>query len=171
MSRLGALVALCLGIALFAPVARATEVCGHDMNLSSPQDKALLDFAYRMKLAQPVAFKNIADYLHADHGQALPPCYLAKSRAERAGWHRGEDLWAVAPGDSIGGDRYADREHRLPAEWRGRYVEADLDYAGGHRSIRRLIFVRGMGATEWLIFVSVDHERNFALFVPAPESP
>jgi guanyl-specific ribonuclease Sa len=75
----------------------------------------------------------------------------------------------VAPGAAIGGDRFGNREARLPSRWNGRYAEADLDYAGGHRGINRLIFVRGMGAgeEEWLLFVTTDHERNFTAFVPA----
>lgn len=162
------LAALAVGLCLLAPVvAGATEICGKDLAMSSPQDQALLDFAHRLKLDQPEAFRNIAEYLHADRDMALPPCYLSKNLAERQGWRPSRDLWAVAPGDAIGGDRYADREHRLPKQWRGRYVEADLDYAGGHRGARRLIFVRGMGDDEWLIFVSTDHEKHFAPFAPA----
>ncbi|MGH7013821.1 MAG: ribonuclease domain-containing protein [Stellaceae bacterium] len=126
-----------------APVAIAAEICGSDLHLSSPQDAALVAFARRLGLADPDAFRKVVDYLHA-HG-SLPSCYLTKHAAESDGWRPGDDLWSVAAGDAIGGDRYTDREHRLPAQWRGRYVEADLDYAGGHRGVHRLIFVRSMG--------------------------
>src|SRR5690348_2552841 len=142
----------------------AAEICGDDLHLSSPQDAALLTFAHRLDLADPEAFREVAIYVHA-HG-ALPSCYLTKRAAENDGWRPGDDLWSVAAGDAIGGDRYTDREHRLPAQWRGRYIEADLDYAGGHRGARRLIFVRGMSES-WLIFVSLDHYRHFARFTPA----
>lgn len=151
-------------LAFLCAHAAATEICGGDLHLSSPQDAALLTFAHRTGLADPDAFREVADYLHA-HG-TLPPCYLTKRVAENDGWHPGGDLWRIASGDAIGGDRYGDREHRLPAQWRGRYAEADLDYAGGHRGAHRLIFVRGMGG-QWLIFVSVDHYRHFARFAPA----
>ncbi|MGB8181696.1 MAG: hypothetical protein WCF13_04945 [Stellaceae bacterium] len=109
------------------------------MHVSSPQDAALLTFAHRLDLADSDAFREIVIYVH-DHG-ALPPCYLTKRAAENDGWRPGGDLWSVAAGDAIGGDRYSDREHRL-------------------------IFVRGMGES-WLIFVSVDHYRHFARFTPA----
>jgi len=159
-------------IALFVTVApacaSAADVCGTDLHLSSPEDPALLAFARRIDLADPDAFRDVAIYIHRH--DALPPCYLSKRAAEDDGWHPGDDLWVVAPGDAIGGGRYSDREHRLPAEWRGRYIEADLDYAGGHRGAHRLIFVRGMGE-RWLIFVSTDHYRRFARFAPAPTSP
>jgi len=152
-------------LALAPASAAAAEICGAALHLSSPEDQALLAFARRVDLADPDAFREVAIYVH-DH-DALPLCYLTKRTAEDDGWHPGSDLWAVAPGDAIGGGRYSDHEHRLPAEWRGRYVEADLDYAGGHRGAHRLIFVRGMGE-RWLVFVSVDHYRHFARFAPAP---
>jgi ribonuclease len=149
----------------FAPVhATAAEVCGTGLHLSSLQDPALLAFARRVGLADPDAFREVAIYVHAH--EALPPCYLTQRVAEDDGWRPGGDLWAVAPGDAIGSGHYYDREHRLPAQWRGRYVEADLDYAGGHRGAHRLIFVRGMGA-RWLIFVTTDHYRHFARFATA----
>lgn len=151
-------------IALAPAVASAADICGSDLHLSSPQDTALLTFAYRLDLADPDAFREVADYLHA-HG-TLPSCYLTKHAAEDDGWHPGGDLWRIVAGDAIGGDRYADREHRLPVQWRGHYIEADLDYAGGHRGAHRLIFVRGMGE-QWLIFVTTDHYRHLARFAPA----
>ncbi|HZT51622.1 MAG TPA: ribonuclease domain-containing protein [Stellaceae bacterium] len=131
---------------------------------SSPQDAALVAFAHAAGLRFPEAFRNLADYLHATRGR-LPECYLRKRAAERLGWRPGRDLWAVAPGAAIGGDRFANREGRLPARWYGRYVEADLDYEGGHRGKHRLVFVRDMGDA-WLLFVSADHERSFRAFSP-----
>jgi len=156
---------IALVVAVTPACASAADVCGTDLHLSSPQDPALLAFARRAGLADPDAFREVAIYVHAH--DALPSCYLAKRAAEDDGWRPGGDLWLVAPGDAIGGNRYADREHRLPTAWRGHYVEADLDYAGGHRGAHRLIFVRDPGA-RWLIFVTVDHYRHFARFAPAP---
>jgi hypothetical protein len=153
-----ALLLLCV-----APCA-AAEVCGAAA-ISSPQDAALLAFARRAHLAYPEAFRGVADYLHDDGGAALPPCYLPKRAAEARGWRPGGDLWRVAPGAAIGGDRFDNREGRLPRAFNGRYVEADLDYAGGHRGADRVIFVRNMGA-RWLLFVTTDHDRSFLAFVP-----
>jgi hypothetical protein len=160
-----ALPPLAVLLLLAAPCGAAT-VCTA-ANLSSPQDGALLAFAAHAHLDYPDAFRRLADYLHDDGGSALPPCYLTKRAAEARGWRRGGDLWSVAPGAAIGGYRFANREGALPREWNGRYVEADLDYAGGHRGIRRLVFVRGMGE-RWLIFVTADHEASFLAFVPSP---
>ncbi|HXP31245.1 MAG TPA: ribonuclease domain-containing protein [Stellaceae bacterium] len=161
---LAAALALCF-LAGSADLAPAATICAA-ATAPSPEDGALLAFARRMGLAYPEAFRAIAVYLHADGGRALPGCYLRKRVAEARGWRLGGDLWAVAPGAAIGGDRFRNREGRLPPRWNSRYVEADLDYSGGHRGSHRLIFVRGMG-TEWLFFVSTNHERSFAAFMPA----
>jgi hypothetical protein len=162
--------ALAAALALFflvgtADPAPAATICAA-ATVASPEDGALLAFARRMGLAYPEAFRAIAVYLHGDGGSALPDCYLRKRAAEAKGWHPGADLWLFAPGAAIGGDRFRNREGRLPRRWNGRYVEADLDYAGGHRGTHRLIFVQGMGA-QWLFFVSTDHEASFSAFTPA----
>ena len=150
---------------LLAAPSGAAAICTAAAELSSPQDDALVAFARRANLADPDAFRRLADYLHADGGTRLPPCYFTKRAAEAQGWRPGRDLWAVAPGAAIGGDRFGNREAALPREWNGRYVEADLDYAGGHRGIHRLVFVRGMGE-RWLLFVTTDHEASFLAFAP-----
>jgi ribonuclease len=152
---------------VWANTAAAAAVCAIALGLASPQDQALVTFARAAGLTYPAAFRNLADYLHDDGGRALPPCYLTKRAAKADGWRPGQDLWAVAPGAAIGGDRFYNREGRLPRRWNGRYVEADLDYAGGHRGAHRLVFVRSMGEG-WLFFVSTDHDRSFAAFAPWP---
>lgn len=146
--------------------AAAATVCAAGAPLSSPQDAALVAFAKSAGLTFPEAFRALADYLHDDGGRALPPCYLTKRAAQMLGWRPGRDLWAVDPGAAIGGNRFYNREGRLPQRWNGRYVEADLDYAGGHRGAHRLVFVRSMGE-DWLLFVSTDHDASFVAFAPA----
>jgi len=152
-------------LVLWCGAASAATVCASGLGLASAQDAALLAFARTMGLRFPEAFRNLADFIHADGGSALPGCFLTKHHAEALGWRPGRDLWDYAPGAAIGGDRFANREGRLPRRWNGRYVELDLDYAGGHRGARRLVFVRGMGEA-WLIFVTTDHDANFVPFAP-----
>jgi hypothetical protein len=163
MKRLAALAAALL--VLWCEAAAAATVCAAGLGLASTQDAALVAFARQAGLRFPEAFRNLADYLHAEGGHALPECYLTKRKAEALGWRPGRDLWEVAPGAAIGGDRFANREGRLPQRWNGRYVEADLDYDGGHRGTHRLIFVRGMGDS-WLLFISTNHEASFSAFAP-----
>lgn len=86
----------------------------------------------------------------------LPDKWITKSAARNLGWHPGAKLGKVATGKSIGGDRFGNREKKLPGA-RGRiYFEADLGYRGGKRNAQRLIF-----SSDRLIFVTVDHYRTF----------
>ncbi len=82
--------------------------------------------------------------------------YLDKNAAEKAGWRPGTDLCRVAPGKAIGGDRFWNREGRLPAAANRRWTEADLDYACGRRNAKRLVF-----SNDRLIFVTIDHYESF----------
>ncbi len=98
--------------------------------------------------------------LNSTSNKKLPPNFVTKREAEDQGWRPGHDLWSVPAlrRASIGGDKFKNREGRLPVRnWR----EADLDYKGGHRGGKRLIFSRD-GAR----FVTVDHYRTF-VEVPA----
>jgi hypothetical protein len=82
--------------------------------------------------------------------------YLDKDAAEKAGWRPGADLCRVAPGKAIGGDRFWNREGRLPNAANRRWTEADLDYACGRRNAKRLVF-----SSDRLIFVTLDHYESF----------
>ncbi|MCC7273713.1 MAG: ribonuclease [Alphaproteobacteria bacterium] len=113
-------------------------------------------FARHHGLADIDGFVETLD--HLDRTGRLPPRYLTKDEARRLGWEPGRDLWAVAPGRAIGGDAFGNRERRLPRLDRGTYREADLDYRGGRRNARRLIW-SGDGAR----FVTVDHYETFHL--------
>jgi ribonuclease T1 len=85
----------------------------------------------------------------------LPPKFVTKHEARSRGWKAGEDLWSIGTlrGFSIGGDQFKNLEGRLPDN---RWREADLDYKGGHRGDKRLVFSRGGRR-----FVTVDHYRAF----------
>jgi ribonuclease T1 len=86
----------------------------------------------------------------------LPDRYLDKDAAEKLGWRPGADLCRVAPGKTIGGDRFMNREGRLPAAQSRRWTEADLDYGCGRRNAKRLVF-----SSDRLIFVTIDHYDSF----------
>lgn len=98
--------------------------------------------------------------LNATNNKKLPPKFVTKREAQSRGWKPGQDLWSVneLKGSSMGGDRFKNLEGRLPhGEWR----EADLDYKGGHRGSKRLLFSRNGQR-----FVTVDHYKTF-VEVPA----
>ncbi|BBP03518.1 hypothetical protein TPL01_08490 [Sulfuriferula plumbiphila] len=138
------LVAL-LGLLVFAPAVQAAS-CRDVVHMLNQQSSARIDEAELTQALQT---------LNADHNTRLPGKFVTKREALSAGWQRGHDLWEAPPlnGKSIGGDRFGNRERQLPyGQWR----EADLDYKGGHRGAKRLIFSR-----EGRRFVTVDHYRTF----------
>jgi len=86
----------------------------------------------------------------------LPQKWITKKQAKELGWSPGMKLGKVAPGKSIGGDRFGNRERRLPVEKGRTYFEADLGYRGGKRGASRLIY-----SSDRLIYVTVDHYKTF----------
>jgi hypothetical protein len=145
-----------------ASAACATEPCGSAVAVPAGEEQVLRDFTERAGLKHVRAAVGTMSHIHATG--RLPDCYLTKRAAEARGWRPGSDLWRVAPGHAIGGDTFGNREGLLPP--RNRYVEADLDYAGGRRGPARLVFVRD-GKGRWLQWVTTDHYRSFKE-VPAP---
>lgn len=99
---------------------------------------------------------DVALYLHT-YGH-LPSNFIKKEDAEDAGWKtEGLDLDEACPGKSIGGDRFSNREKRLPTA-RGRtWYECDIDYRGGRsRGAKRIVY-----SNDGLIYYTGDHYRTF----------
>ncbi|MEE9910807.1 MAG: ribonuclease [Deltaproteobacteria bacterium] len=93
--------------------------------------------------------------LNHTNNKKLPAKFVNKQTARSLGWRPGRDLWSVNAlrGSSIGGDRFQNRERRLPnRKWR----EADLDYRGGRRGGKRLVF-----SPDGERFVTIDHYNTF----------
>ena len=85
--------------------------------------------------------------------------YVDKRTARAAGWTPGTPFNQIdaLKGKRMGGDRFANRERRLPAaEW----TEADLDYRGGKRNAKRLVFSARQR------FVTTDHYQTFVEIAP-----
>ena len=101
--------------------------------------------------------EDVAEYLHL-FGH-LPDNYLTKSEAQDLGWvaSRG-NLWKVAPGMSIGGDRFGNREGLLPTKKGRKYYECDIDFDGTYRNAKRIIF-----SNDGLIYYTEDHYESFEL--------
>ncbi|GEM01339.1 ribonuclease [Halolactibacillus halophilus] len=88
------------------------------------------------------------------HYQALPSNYLTKDEAYDLGWEPDEgNLHDVAPGMSIGGDPFYNREGRLP---NATYYEADIDYTGDYRNEKRLVY-----SNEGTIYYTDNHYESF----------
>ena len=96
--------------------------------------------------------EDVALYIHT-YG-CLPKNFITKDEAKALGWDsRAGNLWDVAPGMSIGGDRFGNYEGLLPD---GSYRECDVNYSGGHRGGERLIF-SDVGE----IYYTADHYESF----------
>src|SRR5690606_39135753 len=61
------------------------------------------------------SFQDVAQYIRTNG--ILPPNFITKKEAQSLGWIPAEgNLPDVAPGKSIGGDRFGNREGLLPNE-------------------------------------------------------
>ena len=101
---------------------------------------------------------DVAYYL-AEYDE-LPENYMTKKEAEALGWISSEgNLWDVAPGAVIGGDRFGNYEGLLPVD--GTYTECDVNYAGGFRGGERLVF-----DTDGNIWYTADHYETFEQLYP-----
>ena len=97
--------------------------------------------------------EDVAYYLHT-YGH-LPDNYITKAEAEDAGWVSTKgNLWDVAYGASIGGDRFGNREGLLPGG--EQYYECDVNYSGGYRGEERLIFT-----DDGDVYYTADHYESF----------
>lgn len=97
--------------------------------------------------------EDVANYIHT-YGH-LPDNYLTKSEAEDAGWNASKgNLWDVAYGMSIGGDRFGNYEGNLP---KGEtYYECDVNYDGGYRSDDRIVY-----SDSGDVWYTTDHYESF----------
>ena len=81
--------------------------------------------------------QRIADYFF-EHGE-LPENFITKREAQELGWDRNY-LSDVAPGMSIGGDKFGNYEGNLPQVQGRKYYECDCWYTGGKRNEYRIIY-------------------------------
>lgn len=89
--------------------------------------------------------------------EELPDNYLTKKEAQALGWeNRKGNLWKVAKGCSIGGDRFGNYEGLLPDKKGRRWTECDIDFDGGYRGGERIVF-----SNDGLIYYTDDHYESF----------
>ncbi len=99
--------------------------------------------------------EDVAEYIHTFG--TLPGNFITKSEAKKLGWVSSEgNLWDVAYGKSIGGDRFGNYEKLLPEAEDRTYTECDVNYEGGYRGGERIIF-----SNDGLIFYTNDHYESF----------
>lgn len=100
---------------------------------------------------------EVALYIHT-YGR-LPENFITKRDAQNLGWdNKAGNLQEAAPGMSIGGDKFGNYEGLLPEADGRKYYECDIDYDGGYRGSKRIIF-----SNDGLIYYTEDHYESFEL--------
>ena len=145
-----------LGVALLSRGRWATPLL--DAETSSGAEELQQDTSEVSKIDKEGSYtdkNNVALYIHT-YGH-LPSNYITKEEAEKLGWNSKEgNLFEVAPGKSIGGSHFGNYDETLPEAEGRKYKECDIDYKGGHRNAKRIIF-----SNDGLIFYTDDHYENF----------
>ena len=140
------IVALLVALAAAVPLAACTDVAqpqpgAHDVTVVESGEYTDKD--------------SVAEYVHL-YGH-LPGNYVSKTKARNAGWVNTEgNLWDVLPGKSIGGSEFYDDDDQLPDAPGRRWTECDIDYTGGYRNSKRLVF-----SNDGLIYFTNDHYKTF----------
>ena len=103
----------------------------------------------------------IADYLF-EHGE-LPENFITKEEAQELGWDSSRNyLSDVAPGKSIGGDRFGNYEGRLPKAKGRKFFECDANYTGGKRGAERIVY-----SSDGRVWYTKDHYETFEELFPS----
>ena len=130
---------------------------------SAKEEKSEQDAAAKtaIKVAENGTYTSkdeVAAYIY-EFGH-LPSNYITKEKAEDAGWKtEGLDLDEACPGKSIGGDKFSNREGKLPKAKGRTWTECDIDYHGGRsRGAKRIVF-----SNDGLIYYTGDHYETFEL--------
>ena len=123
-----------------------------------------LVLTFSLEAAQRVNVQKNGNYTSKEQVAAyinkfgyLPSNYITKEQARKLGWVSSQgNLDKVAPGKSIGGDRFGNYENILPVKRGRNYFECDIDYHGGRRNAKRIIF-----SNDGLIYYTEDHYNTF----------
>lgn len=97
---------------------------------------------------------HVAAYIHKY--KMLPSNYITKKEARKLGWKEEGTLDRVAPGKSIGGDRFGNYEKLLPEKNGRTWKECDIDYVKGNRNAKRICY-----SDDGLIYYSPSHYKDF----------
>ena len=104
--------------------------------------------------------QQIVNYLEI-YGE-LPDNFITKSEAKALGWDsRYNYVGEVAPGKSIGGDRFGNYEGMLPSAKGRTWYECDANYKGKKRGAERVLF-----SSDGLYYYTNDHYNTFTQMFP-----
>lgn len=99
--------------------------------------------------------EHVALYIHTY--SKLPSNFITKTKAKKQGWDpETGNLQDVLPGMSIGGGEFRNEEKRLPEKEGRTWKECDIDYQGGERGAKRIVY-----SNDGLIYYTGDHYNTF----------
>lgn len=99
--------------------------------------------------------ESVARYLFTY--KRLPGNFITKQKARDEGWVAEQgNLWEVTDQMSIGGDRFMNREGLLPEKSGRKWYECDIDYKGGNRGAKRIVY-----SNDGLVYYTDDHYDSF----------
>lgn len=96
---------------------------------------------------------EVSAYIKKFH--KLPSNYITKAEAREKGWEGGP-LKKYAPGKSIGGDVFTNRQHVLP-DSKDKYIECDINANGTSRGAERIVYNTG----NFKVYYTSDHYKTF----------
>lgn len=98
---------------------------------------------------------EVASYINKYN--KLPKNFITKKKAISKGWDAEKgNLWDVTDKMSIGGDFFGNREGLLPKAKTRQYYECDIDYTGGYRNAKRIVY-----SNDGLIYYTDNHYDSF----------
>ncbi|RAP53608.1 MAG: ribonuclease [Methanosphaera sp. rholeuAM270] len=100
-----------------------------------------------------VTAPEVAQYIKQFH--KLPNNYITKKEAQSLGW-QGGPLKQYAPGKSIGGDVFTNRQGILP-HIEKKYIECDIDANGTSRGPKRIVY----STEDYRVYYTEDHYETF----------
>ncbi|MBR1559943.1 MAG: ribonuclease [Clostridia bacterium] len=104
--------------------------------------------------------QQIVNYLD-EYGE-LPDNFITKKEARALGWDSSYNyVGDVAPGMSIGGDRFGNYEGQLPSKKGRTWYECDTNYKGKKRGATRLLY-----SSDGLYYYTDDHYNTFTEMYP-----
>ncbi|MFU2013353.1 ribonuclease domain-containing protein [Bacillus pseudomycoides] len=102
----------------------------------------------------PTGFDDVAKYIK-EH-KKLPDNYITKEQAKALGWDKkAGNLHKVAPGKSMGGDIFENKEGLLPNAPGRTWYEADVNYLSGYRGNDRILY-----SNDGLVYKTSDHYKT-----------
>lgn len=100
-----------------------------------------------------ITVEEVSAYIKQFH--KLPKNYITKKEAQSLGW-QGGPLKKYAPGKSIGGDVFTNRQGILP-HIESKYIECDIDANGTSRGAKRIVY----STEDYKVYYTDDHYETF----------